>query len=124
MKNPDTIILGIGINPLWGMEKNTDFDKQRVLREIEQRLNLDDDAITIKDSIHTDWKEASNYVVSSLILAYGIMDALNIPRVHYVGTEGANAVGTLLTPKYWVSCKIQRASVSCFFLNRNNGFYE
>ncbi len=46
-------------------------------------------------------KEASAYVVSNLILTYGIMEALDIKQVHYVGTQGANAIGALLSPKYW-----------------------
>jgi hypothetical protein len=67
------------------------------------RLNLDDDAIRVKDSIAEERKEASAYVVSNLILARGVMEALDINQVHYVGTQGANAIGALLTQKYWTS---------------------
>jgi exopolyphosphatase / guanosine-5'-triphosphate,3'-diphosphate pyrophosphatase len=95
---PDVVVLGVGINPLWGLKESTNYDRKRVLKELEERLNLDDDAICIKDSIQ---KEYSPYRVSNLILAYGVMTALDIQQIHYVGTEGANAVGALLSQKYW-----------------------
>jgi exopolyphosphatase/guanosine-5'-triphosphate,3'-diphosphate pyrophosphatase len=98
LKHPDVVVLGIGINPLWGMQENTNYDKNRLLKEIESRLDLDDAAIMCKDSIDAG---SSVYVVNNLILAYGIMDELEISEVHYVGTKGANSVGTLLSPKYW-----------------------
>lgn len=101
LNRPDVVVLGIGINPLWGMQQNTYYDNNRVLKELDCRLNLDDDAIRVKDSIPAERKEASAYVVSNLILACGVMEALNITQVHYVGTQGANAIGTLLSPKYW-----------------------
>jgi exopolyphosphatase/guanosine-5'-triphosphate,3'-diphosphate pyrophosphatase len=98
LNRPDTVVLGIGIHPLWGMPQNEYFDCKRLLEELKSRLNLDDEAVGIKDSI---LKEYSPYRVSNLILAYGIMEALNINQVRYVGTQGANAMGTLLSPKYW-----------------------
>lgn len=97
----DAVVLGVGINPLWCMKNNTEFDRQRVLQEIEERLGLDDHAIGIKDSVDVKYKESIAYIVSNLILAYGIMDALDIHEVKYVGTQGANAMGTLLSSKYW-----------------------
>ncbi len=97
----DTVVLGVGINPLWGMRESASYDKARVLQELDCRLHLDDEAIVIKDSISPEWKTSSAYVVSNLILAYGVMDALEIQRVHNVATPGANAVGTLLSPQYW-----------------------
>lgn len=106
LKQPDVVVLGVGINPLWGMQKNTHYDINRVLKELNCRLNLDDAAIRIKDSIPADRKEAFPHVVSNLILAYGVMEALDITQVHYVGTQGANAIGALLSPQYWVSNKI------------------
>ncbi len=101
LNDSDVVVLEVGINPLWGMEQSTHFDSSRVLQELDYRLNLDDTAIRIKDSIPPDRKEAITHVVSNLILAYGIMQALDINQVHYVGTQGANAVGALLSPKYW-----------------------
>jgi exopolyphosphatase/guanosine-5'-triphosphate,3'-diphosphate pyrophosphatase len=101
LNQPDIVVLGVGINPLWGMQQSTHFDSSRVLKELDCRLNLDDAAIRIKDSILTDRKEAFTHVVSNLILAYGVMEALEIPQVHYVGVQGANAIGALLSPKYW-----------------------
>jgi exopolyphosphatase/guanosine-5'-triphosphate,3'-diphosphate pyrophosphatase len=101
LNDPDVVVLGIGINPLWGMQQSSLYDKSRILKELDVRLNLDDAAIRMKDSIPADRKEAFTHVVSNLILAYGIMDTLNITQVHYVGTQGANAIGTLLSPKYW-----------------------
>jgi proline iminopeptidase len=103
LNHPDVVVLGIGINPLWGMQQSTYFDKTQVLKELNCRLNLDDAAIRIKDSIPEERKESFTHVVSNLILAYGIMEALNISQVHYVGTQGANAVGALLSPKYWIN---------------------
>ena len=70
LHQPDVVVLGIGIPVLWGIQKNTTYDKKWVLKEIEQRLNLDDHAIIIKDSISPEWKETSAYVVSNLILVY------------------------------------------------------
>lgn len=32
------------------------------------------------------------------------MEALGIRQVHYVGTQGANAVGAMLSSKYWKKC--------------------
>ncbi|MBA3958124.1 MAG: hypothetical protein H0X51_07015 [Parachlamydiaceae bacterium] len=108
LKHPDVVVLGVGINPIWGMQNSTHFDSNRVLKELDCRLNLDDAAIRLKDSIPADRKEAFPYVVSNLILSYGVMEALDITRVHYVGTQGANAVGALLSPKYWVGCEINQ----------------
>lgn len=34
------------------------------------------------------------------------MEALDITQVHYVGTQGANAIGALLSPQYWVSSEV------------------
>ncbi len=106
LKQSDVVVLGVGINPLWGMQKSTHYDINRVLQELNCRLNLDDAAIRINDSITADRKEAFPYVVSNLILAYGVMEALDITQVHYVGTQGANAIGALLSPQYWVSNEI------------------
>jgi hypothetical protein len=61
-------------------------------------LNLDDEAIASKDSLQ---KEYTDRRVSNLILAYGVMKALDIDEVYYVGTPGANAIGLLLSPQYW-----------------------
>lgn len=103
---PDIVVLGVGVNPLWGMQQSTHFSSNRVLKELDGRLNLDDTAIRIKDSISVDLKESFPYIVSNLILAYGVMEALDINQVHYVGTQGANAIGALLSPKYWISSEI------------------
>lgn len=101
LNHPDAAVLGVGIHPLWGMLQNAHFGRDRILREIHSRLDLDDDAIRRMDSISVERKESSAYVVSNLILAYGVMEALDITQVHYVGTQGANAIGALLSPKYW-----------------------
>lgn len=101
LKQPDVVVLGIGIHPLSKMANNTIFDQQRVWQEIEKRLTLDDRAISIKDSLGACPDEYTPYVVSNLILTYGIMKALNIQKVHYVGKQGAIAVGVLLSPQYW-----------------------
>ncbi len=101
LNHPDVVVLGVGINPLWGMPQSENFDRNQVLKELDCRLNLDDAAIQLKDSIPADRKEAFTHVVSNLILAYGVMEAMDIHRVHYVGTPGANAIGALLSPKYW-----------------------
>jgi exopolyphosphatase/guanosine-5'-triphosphate,3'-diphosphate pyrophosphatase len=98
LNQSDVVVLGIGINPLWGLPQNTHYDKERMLAELTARLNLDDEAVGIKDSIQ---KEYTARRVSNLILVYGMMKALNIDEVHYVGTEGANAIGLLLSPQYW-----------------------
>jgi exopolyphosphatase / guanosine-5'-triphosphate,3'-diphosphate pyrophosphatase len=99
--HPDAVVLGVGIHPLWGMKKSAEFNKADVLEELEARLNLDDEAIRIKDSIPLERKDAAFYVASNLILAYGVMEALEMAQVRYVGTLGANAVGALLSPQYW-----------------------
>lgn len=102
LQRPDVVVLGIGINPLWGMPHSAHFDKTHVLAELESRLNLDDEAILIKDSIPRERKDtAAVYVTSNLILAYGVMEAFEMTHVRYVGTQGANAVGVLLSPHYW-----------------------
>jgi exopolyphosphatase/guanosine-5'-triphosphate,3'-diphosphate pyrophosphatase len=101
LNHPDVVVLGIGINPLWGMQQSENFDKNQVLKELNCRLELDDASIQLKDSIPENRKEAYTHVVSNLILAYGVMETLGISQVHYVGTQGANAVGALLSPKYW-----------------------
>ena len=104
LNRPDVVVLGIGINPLWGMPQSTHFDRERVLEELKSRLNLDDEAIRIKDSIQ---KENAAYRVSNLILVYGVMKALDIDQVRYVGTQGANAIGVLLSPQYWQTSEIK-----------------
>ncbi|MES2344571.1 MAG: hypothetical protein V4494_01340 [Chlamydiota bacterium] len=97
LHNPDVVILGIGINPLWGMQNSETFNKTHVLEELNSRLNLDDAAIRIKDSIPAEKKESFTHIVSNLILAYGMMEALDIPQIHYVGTYSAIALGALLS---------------------------
>lgn len=98
LNDPKVVTLGIGINPLWGMQQNENYDKNRLLSEINCRVGLDDGAISTKESISAAY---SPYVVSNLILAYGVMQALDFHQVHYVGTQGANAIGALLSPQYW-----------------------
>lgn len=94
----DVIVLGVGINPLFGMRESSYFNINRVFSELNDRLDLDDSMIQIKDPIQA---EASNYVVSNLILTYGLMKTLGITQIQYVETQGANAIGVLLSPKYW-----------------------
>ena len=98
LQNAHVIVLGVGIHPLWGMPNNECYDQQRVYLEMSERLNLDDEALATQDRIS---KEGAVYVVSNLILAYGVMKALGIQEVHYVGTQGALATGLLLSPHYW-----------------------
>ena len=76
------------------------------MQELEKRLGLDDDAIVIRDSIDKAHKDSAAFVVSNLVLAYGLMKTLGIQNVEYVGTTGANAIGTLLSSKYWTDCQI------------------
>jgi exopolyphosphatase/guanosine-5'-triphosphate,3'-diphosphate pyrophosphatase len=92
-------VLGVGIQPLWGMPKNDSYDLKRVMTEIDRRLGLSDAAVLA--SIHSENKDSAAYVVSNLILAYGVMEALGMREVNYVGTQGANATGALLSPNYW-----------------------
>lgn len=101
LNQPDVIVLGVGIHPLWGMENNESYDQARVMQEIGKRFELDDNAIIMNDSINKAHKDSAAFVVSNLILAYGLMKTLSIQKVEYVGTPGANAIGALLSPKYW-----------------------
>lgn len=104
LNQPDVVVLGIGINPLWAMKNNKKYRKQRILKEIESRLNLNDQRISARNSSLAKGKKFSpdaTYIVSTLILTYGIMDVLGIHKVHYVGTQGANSIGLLLSPHYW-----------------------
>jgi len=110
LHRPDVVILGVGIHPLWGMPNNTRFDVKRVQAELTDRLNLDDEQIRVKDSIPPERKDAAHYVVSNLIFAYGVMESLKIDQIQYAGTEGANAVGLLLSPKYWNKSKTEGAN--------------
>lgn len=110
LNSPNVMVLAVGINPLWGMKQCFHFDKLRIFEELESRLNLDDEAIRIKDAMPMDRWDAAVYVASNLILAYGIMDALGINHVQYVGTESANAIGVLLSPHYWEDAPTQRVN--------------
>lgn len=101
LNHSDVVILGVGINPLWRMQSRTHYSRQHVFQALEDRLNLDDEALQLKEGIPAKRREAFLHVVSNLILAYGVMETLGISQVHYVGTPGANAVGTLLSPHYW-----------------------
>lgn len=101
LSHPDVVVLGVGINPLWGMSQSSEFSIQQIVEELENRLDLDDHAIRAKDALPLDRKEAFTHIVSNLVLAYGLMEALDIVQVSYVGTPGANAVGALLSPQYW-----------------------
>jgi exopolyphosphatase/pppGpp-phosphohydrolase len=98
LNNPEMTVLSVGVNSLWGMEQSTHFDRERLVKELKVRLDLDDEAVAIKDSLQ---KEHAPYRISNLLLVYGVMEALDIPQVHYVGKQGANAVGLLLSPQYW-----------------------
>ncbi len=98
LDRPDVVVLGIGIHPLWGIKDSAFYDPRCVYGELEERWDLTDEEICEKESCP---KQAAVYLVSNLVLAYGVMQALGMGQVHYVGTQGANAVGTLLSPKYW-----------------------
>ncbi len=98
LDRPDVVVLGVGIHPLWGMKDSVFYDPRRVYGELNERLDLTDEEICEKDACP---RQAAVYLASNLVLAYGVMQALGIDQVHYVGTQGANAVGALLSPKYW-----------------------
>lgn len=98
LHDKQVIVLGVGIHPLWGMPNNDGYSLQRIYEEMSDRLDLDDAAIAKKDRMT---EEAAVYMVSNLILAYGVMKTLEIDDVHYVGTQGALATGLLLSPQYW-----------------------
>jgi hypothetical protein len=100
LRDPDVVVLGVGINPLWNSHR-TGFQATDVLEELNHRLDLDDEAIRLKDRIQPDRTDAAEGAVSSLVLTYGMMNALGIDRVRYVGAPGGNAIGALLSPKYW-----------------------
>ncbi len=108
LNRSDLVVLGVGNHPLYGMPDNAHFDKARVLKELDCRLNLDDKAIQARDAIPQEKKDASVYVVLNLIQACAVMEALKMTQIHYVGTPGANAVGALLSPQYWKSDEIGR----------------
>jgi exopolyphosphatase/guanosine-5'-triphosphate,3'-diphosphate pyrophosphatase len=98
IKQPDVVVLSVGINPLWGLEESARFDRVRIEKELRTRLDLDDEALIRKDDLQS---QVSPYRVSNLLLVHGVMKGLDISHVHYVGTQGANAVGLLLSPQYW-----------------------
>lgn len=98
LQNQNCIVLGRGINPLWGMADSAQFDQERVYYELCSRLNLSDKCIELKDEI---LQEYVPYRVSNLVFAYGMMKVLNIQNVKYVGSKGENAVGLLISPQYW-----------------------
>lgn len=101
LNQPDVIVLGIGINPLWRILQCMNYDSNQILRELERRLNLEDESIRVMDSISVDRKEVATYAVSNLILASAIMEVFQIHQVQYVGKLSANAIGALLSPEYW-----------------------
>lgn len=102
LQDPEVVILGIGINPLWIMGKCSHYNKDHILKEIHYRLHLDDTAmLTSIHSLETPPLSCIPYIISNLTLAYAVMEAFSIPQVHYVGTEGGNAAGALLSSKYW-----------------------
>lgn len=101
---PDTTVLAIGLNPLYFIEPEaTTFTAERLAKEIEARLNLDSAAIQAMSSNNNeaDQKSLISCTVSSLLMAYGIMDSLGIQNVHYQHTPGGNASGVFLSPQFW-----------------------
>ena len=90
-------VLGIGIHPLWGMPDNAFYDLTRISQEINCRIGLSDEEIRAMYSFPVQ----TTCMLSNLIFAYGVMEAMNISQVHYVGTPGANAIGALISPQYW-----------------------
>jgi len=98
IRQPGVVVLSVGINPLWGLEDSAQFDRDRIATELTARLDLDDEALISKDDLQS---QVAPYRVSNLLLVYGVMETLDIARVQYVGTQGANAVGLLLSPQYW-----------------------
>ena len=98
IKQPGVVVLSVGINPLWGLEGSGHFDRARIGNELRTRLDLDDEALISKDNLQS---QVAPYRVSNLLLVQGVMEALHISHVRYVGTQGANAVGLLLSPQYW-----------------------
>ena len=98
IKKPSTTILGIGINPLWIIRVNC-YSRLRVLSEYLQRIHLTDAEIIQRDSLES--RNEYPFIPSNLLLAYSIMKNLQIKKVLYVGTPSANAIGLLLTERYW-----------------------
>lgn len=98
LQQHDVAVLGIGIHPLWSMGNQDNYTRGGLIEEILARKGLDDCGLKMKDPI---LKEPPPYIVSNLLLAYGVMKTLHIKRVKYVGKASANAIGTLLSPQYW-----------------------
>ena len=101
ISNPNTVILGLGVNSLWGMQEKLDYTRTDVLKAISLRLNLNDEAISLLPSFNNR-KTFTPDAVSNLILTQGVMEAFNIHEVRYVGASpSGNAAGILLSPQYW-----------------------
>jgi exopolyphosphatase/guanosine-5'-triphosphate,3'-diphosphate pyrophosphatase len=95
-------LLGVGIYPFYNKpEVHSYYSSIQLFKEIEDLLELDDQGIREKNHVPLDQEASVPYIVSNLILSYGILKVLGINEVHYVGTPSANAVGLLLSPEYW-----------------------
>lgn len=108
LRHPNITVLGIGANPLWGMPQSSSYDIHRILKELNSRLYLSDDAIKKKDALanqNPDIWPAFAYVVPDLILAYGVMEKLGIRQVRHIETKAGNTTGVLLFSKYWKNSK-------------------
>jgi len=97
LADPNVVVLGIGAQPKSLRNLSRGYTSNDAFSQIQKGLNLPDQDILKVFSEDT----VPAYVLSDLILVYGIMTAAGIENVHFVETISGNSTGVLITPSYW-----------------------
>lgn len=102
LSRPDVTVLKIGTHPLG--EQSREYSKERIMTELQRRLELSDEEILPLDNVPFHGKTFQTdprFAVPNLAIAYGVMNNLGIELARYAGAKGGNTSGILLSPQYW-----------------------
>jgi exopolyphosphatase / guanosine-5'-triphosphate,3'-diphosphate pyrophosphatase len=103
LSQPDTIILGIGAYPKVILASQLTFSSQDIFDAISAKIDQSDQDLSKEIS---EFGNSPEFILSDLILVYGIMLALGIQQVRYVITQGGNTTGVLISPQYWTNLSL------------------
>lgn len=97
LADPKVVVLGIGAQPKSVRYPDRGYTSDDVYAHIQRGLNLSD-----QDILKMFYQDAiPAYVVSDLILVYGVMTTVGIENVQFVETVSGNSSGVMITPSYW-----------------------
>ncbi|PJD97062.1 MAG: hypothetical protein CK425_04720 [Parachlamydia sp.] len=97
LADPKIVVLGIGAQPKSVRYPDRGYTSDDVYAQIQRGLNLSDQDILKM----FDQDAIPAYVVSDLILVYGVMTTVGIENVQFIETVSGNSSGVMITPSYW-----------------------